>query len=317
MLVNSPLIRFEGYFRPRARRACPRDVGFPQPRRRAGSLGRVPCLADVSDRAVGARLPDRDCRSHRQVADAPDRGGAPDLRRDDLPAPRLLDLELALALEHEVGNPEAEQARPAQQQIVVARIRENHVVSQPAQGEMQPPVPRDVVVEQHRPPCRQNPEPAELDRLPAAVDDVVSERLAVPGVEDLLEPLTRELRKQAAVEAPEGAADDAPWIGCPPAPHDLLEGPAVGARERVPGPGHRSDSWNPVRQLGWDGSQPSSRFAFSLDAPRRSDAKTAACLPPTSFASQSGTRSGRLAPAAAARAGTHSRIGAGSSSVML
>ena len=37
----------------------------------------------------------------------------------------------------------------------------------------------------------------------------------------------------------------------------------------------------------------------------------ATSLPPTSFASQTGTRSGRFAPAASANTGTHSLIGGG------
>src|SRR5688572_7515224 len=98
MLVNSPLIRLEGYFRLRARRARPRHVRFPESGRRAGTVRRLPRVADLFDRAAAARVPDRDRRAHRQVEDAPDRRSAPDLRRDDLPADRLLHLELALAL---------------------------------------------------------------------------------------------------------------------------------------------------------------------------------------------------------------------------
>src|SRR5215204_2310461 len=93
MLVNSSLIRDEGYFRPGARRPGP-SVGAVPPGRRPRPVGRLPGLAAVLPRAAGPRLPDRNPRSHRQVTH-PGGGRNPvDLRRDDLPPARIHRLAL-------------------------------------------------------------------------------------------------------------------------------------------------------------------------------------------------------------------------------
>src|SRR4051794_38982481 len=76
-------------------------------------------------------------------------------------------------------------------------------------------------------------------------------------------------------------------------------------------------SAKPSRQLECAGCQPSSRFAFSFDAPRTSVIMTAAASPASARPSQRGTCLGGLAPATAAAAGSHSATGAGSSSTML
>src|SRR5215216_695324 len=94
MLVNSPLIGVEGYFRLRARRPGPRDVGLPEPGRRPGAIGRVPRLAHLPARAARARLPDRDARAPVQVADAPGGRRAARARGDDLPADRVFRVAL-------------------------------------------------------------------------------------------------------------------------------------------------------------------------------------------------------------------------------
>src|SRR6185436_5305919 len=61
-----------------------------------------------------------------------------------------------------------------------------------------------------------------------------------------------------------------------------------------------SASEKPVLQLAWFGSQPSSRLAFALEAPRSSVAMITANRPATSRASHVGTLRGGLAPRAAA-----------------
>jgi hypothetical protein len=58
-------------------------------------------------------------------------------------------------------------------------------------------------------------------------------------------------------------------------------------------------------------------LAFAFEAPRDPTAIITMPLPAISPASHSGTCRGGLAPSAAASAGSQSRIGAGSSSVML
>ena len=78
-----------------------------------------------------------------------------------------------------------------------------------------------------------------------------------------------------------------------------------------------SPTLEPVRQLGQADRQPSSRLALALEAPRDSVIMTTPCSPTNSRASQAGTRRGGLAPIAAARAGSHSAIAAGSSSTTL
>ena len=61
-----------------------------------------------------------------------------------------------------------------------------------------------------------------------------------------------------------------------------------------------SASEKPVLQLGYRGSQPSSRLAFALEAPRSSVAIITANRPATIRASQVGTRRGGFAPSASA-----------------
>jgi hypothetical protein len=65
-----------------------------------------------------------------------------------------------------------------------------------------------------------------------------------------------------------------------------------------------------VRQLGCRGSQPSSRFAFAFEAPRIPAMKAAS-------GEAASANAGGIAPAAAAKASSHSVIGAGSSSTTL
>ena len=73
----------------------------------------------------------------------------------------------------------------------------------------------------------------------------------------------------------------------------------------------------PCRQLGYRSCQPSSRFAFSFEAPLASVIMTVAASPAASRPSQRGMRLGGLASSALASTGSHSRTGAGSSSTML
>src|SRR4029453_9192708 len=73
-------------------------------------------------------------------------------------------------------------------------------------------------------------------------------------------------------------------------------------------------SGKPVRQLGYIGSQPSSRLAFAFEAPRTSVSHVVAAAPAASRASHLGTRRGGRAFSVRASTGSHSRIGAGSSS---
>src|SRR6185503_11188925 len=94
MLVNSPLIRVEGYFRPRACRRRPRHGSIPEPGQRPGAVRRLPRIADLPDRVAGTGLPDRDGRAPVQVAHPPGRGRAADPRRDDLPPDRVLGLQM-------------------------------------------------------------------------------------------------------------------------------------------------------------------------------------------------------------------------------
>src|SRR5690606_24867686 len=74
---------------------------------------------------------------------------------------------------------------------------------------------------------------------------------------------------------------------------------------------------NPSRQLLQRGRQSSSRFAFALDAPRPSVIQRTTTSPASGRASHTGTRRGGFAPTAAARCGSHSATGAGSSSTTL
>ncbi len=73
----------------------------------------------------------------------------------------------------------------------------------------------------------------------------------------------------------------------------------------------------PSRHVGHAGSQRSSRLALALDEPRTDVIIATAVSPAASRPSQTGTRNGFFAPAAAARTGSHSQTGAGSSSTML
>src|SRR5260370_3796480 len=73
----------------------------------------------------------------------------------------------------------------------------------------------------------------------------------------------------------------------------------------------------PWRHVAWRGVQPSSCFAFALDAPRPSCRVAAAKLPARNATSHPGTRIGAGAPTSWQNAGIQSRAGAGSSSTML
>src|SRR5260370_6913728 len=73
----------------------------------------------------------------------------------------------------------------------------------------------------------------------------------------------------------------------------------------------------PSRHVEWRGVQPSSCFAFALDAPRPSCRVAAAKLPARNATSHPGTRIGAGAPTSWQNAGIQSRAGAGSSSTML
>src|SRR5262245_26848453 len=74
---------------------------------------------------------------------------------------------------------------------------------------------------------------------------------------------------------------------------------------------------NPSRQLLHFGRQSSSRPAFAFDAPRTCVMKETPTSPTTSRPMNVGTRRGGFAPTAAAKYGSHSETGAGSSSTML
>src|SRR5260221_13480900 len=73
----------------------------------------------------------------------------------------------------------------------------------------------------------------------------------------------------------------------------------------------------PSLQLGQARSQRSSRLALAFDEPRTCVIIETAASPAASRPSQAGIRSGDFAPTSAARAGSHSLTGAGSSSTML
>ena len=73
----------------------------------------------------------------------------------------------------------------------------------------------------------------------------------------------------------------------------------------------------PSRQLGWLGFHPNSAFALAFDAPRDSVIIATAAGLATSLPIHAGTLRGGLAPTVLARYGSHSFVGAGSSSTML
>src|SRR5262245_41414573 len=70
----------------------------------------------------------------------------------------------------------------------------------------------------------------------------------------------------------------------------------------------------PSRQVGYHGSQPSSRLAFAFEAPRMRVMSDTATAPAASRPTHTGTCRGGLAPSACASSGSHVETGAGSSS---
>src|SRR5215217_8804159 len=83
------------------------------------------------------------------------------------------------------------------------------------------------------------------------------------------------------------------------------------------GPGRASPSLKPSRHEGERSFHPSSRLALAFEKPRPSVIIVTATSPASSRVSHLGTRIGGFAPAHAARYGSHSLAGAGSSSTML
>src|SRR5436309_6264138 len=83
------------------------------------------------------------------------------------------------------------------------------------------------------------------------------------------------------------------------------------------GPGHAASSLKPSRHVGYRSSQPSSRLALALENGRPSVMIATPISPASGRTSHLGIRSGRFAPTHAARYGSHSLTGAGSSSPML
>ena len=118
----------------------------------------------------------------------------------------------------------------------------------------------------------------------------------------------RESRPARAAAPSRRTASRASCCGAP-RPHRL-------GRQRTTSFRGRARAGMPSRHVGHAGSQPSSRFARSFEAPRISHIITTRCSP-ISRPTQRGKCRGGGAPIASATAGSHSRTGAGSSSTML
>src|SRR5919112_6578223 len=89
--------------------------------------------------------------------------------------------------EHEVGHVHAQVPGLAENELVVAGVREHDVVLQQPDRQGQAAVLLDVVVDERGAAVGEHPEPAQLPGLAAPLDDVVAEGLSLALVEDLHE----------------------------------------------------------------------------------------------------------------------------------